>query len=657
MACQGEPGGCVAEETEQDTGAEASGAGVDPFAAAMALGGASREEADNFLRNQNAVLRNQNSLIDIQKHHLTEQFKNLRLNIWEKRLGVLLRIATGFVGLIVAGGLAYMIWDASQSGGLLIEPFSVPPDLASRGLTGQVVASKLLDHLSEMQAQTKSYRAAQTYANDWSRAGINLDIPETGVSLTELDDFLREKLGHDTHVTGEIVRMASGVSLTARTGMEGAESVAGSEADLDGLVQQLSEKVYRLTQPFRYGAYLASHDRLAEAIPVFKAVAETGPTRLDRAYGYGDWGQLSGELAGLDTSLRLLQRALAEEPDNLVAQVYLAVGLAFKDLPEQSVREYQKDLTLLASDKLGVYSSGAAPQIKGFVQAAIDQQLGDFHDAVQLNREFVQAGGSAAPPASAGEARNEAGEHDLAAARATLVDTANYRFDYFAGYTALTSLRARMLIDSEAQNWAGVLSDAEAFAPTLQKYPGLPSFLPTVTVPLTAYAEARLGKFAAAEAHISATPADCYDCLISRARIAELEGQHGRADYWFARSVNDAPSIPFAYSYWGQALLDRGDPDGAIAKFTRANQKAPKFADPLEMWGEALMKKNRSDLALAKFEEAEKYAPNWGRLHLKWGEALGFAGRKDEAQKQFAQAATLDLSNSDQAELAKVSHG
>jgi Flp pilus assembly protein TadD len=69
------------------------------------------------------------------------------------------------------------------------------------------------------------------------------------------------------------------------------------------------------------------------------------------------------------------------------------------------------------------------------------------------------------------------------------------------------------------------------------------------------------------------------------------------------------------------------------------------------------MKKNRSDLALAKFEEAEKYAPNWGRLHLKWGEALGFAGRKDEAQKQFAQAATLDLSNSDQAELAKVSHG
>jgi len=101
-------------------------------------------------------------------------------------------------------------------------------------------------------------------------------------------------------------------------------------------------------------------------------------------------------------------------------------------------------------------------------------------------------------------------------------------------------------------------------------------------------------------------------------------------------------------------LLERGQPEAAIAKFTLANQKGPKFADPLEMWGEALMKKSRSDLALAKFEEADKYAPNWGRLHLKWGEALGYAGQKDEAQKQYALAAGLDLSSADKAELAKV---
>ena len=170
-------------------------------------------------------------------------------------------------------------------------------------------------------------------------------------------------------------------------------------------------------------------------------------------------------------------------------------------------------------------------------------------------------------------AKNEADDHDLAAARAALVDTAYYRFDYVAGAVALNSLQAKMKINSEAQNWAGVLSDANAFAPMLQKYPGLRSFLPTMTVPLTAYAEARLGKIADAEKHIAATPADCYDCLIARARIAELEGQHPRADLWFARAIDGQKSIPFAYGYWGEALMGRGDYDGAIAKFTIANQK------------------------------------------------------------------------------------
>jgi tetratricopeptide (TPR) repeat protein len=90
-------------------------------------------------------------------------------------------------------------------------------------------------------------------------------------------------------------------------------------------------------------------------------------------------------------------------------------------------------------------------------------------------------------------------------------------------------------------------------------------------------------------------------------------------------------------------LLAQGDFDGAIAKFTLANQKGPHFADPLEMWGEALIAKNRSDLALAKFADANKYAPNWGRLHLKWGEALLWSGDKAGANKQFAVARALYL--------------
>ena len=349
---------------------------------------------------------------------------------------------------------------------------------------------------------------------------------------------------------------------------------------------------------------------------------------------------------------------MSEDPDNSTAQDFIATVDRLKSLPEQAMRENIKGLTLLTRNKLGMYSADAAYITKGLRRGDIDDLIGDFREAAQERKPYAQSGLSSAPSTLILIAESEAGEHDTSAARATMLIPTNYRGDFEAGYTALYSITAKMQIDSETQDWAGVLSDADNIAPVVQKYPGMRSFLPTMTVPLTAYAEAKLGKTSDAEAHISATPADCYDCLISRARIAELEGEHGRADYWFARAIDGQKSIPFAYSYWGQALFDRGDPDGAIAKFTLANQKGPKFADPLEMSGEALMKKNRSDLALAKFTEAEKYAPNWGRLHLKWGEALNYAGHKDDAQKQFAQAAGLDLSAADKAELAKVSgHG
>jgi hypothetical protein len=46
---------------------------------ALALGGASRSEANAYLKDQRAFIADQ-------RHHLHEQFKNLRLSIWEKRL-------------------------------------------------------------------------------------------------------------------------------------------------------------------------------------------------------------------------------------------------------------------------------------------------------------------------------------------------------------------------------------------------------------------------------------------------------------------------------------------------------------------------------------------------------------------------------------------
>src|SRR5262249_10097510 len=255
------------------------------------------------------------------------------------------------------------------------------------------------------------------------------------------------------------------------------------------------------------------------------------------------------------------------------------------------------------------------------------QQFGAFRDAADEYTHAIRHSIPGRFGLSAELARAAAGAHDLAQARLAMAEPVEDS-GLALGLSAVYKIWARMMIAREAGDWTGILAEAEAIGPLLPRYPGLPAFISTTVAPVLAYAEAKLGKFSAAEARIAPTPANCYRCLIARAYIAELRGRQDRADYWFARAVTDAPSIPFAYSDWGQALLARGKPDEAIEKFRLSNRKGPRFADPLEYWGEALIAKNQSRMALAKFEEADRYAPNWGRLHIKWGEALVYSGKK-----------------------------
>ena len=287
------------------------------------------------------------------------------------------------------------------------------------------------------------------------------------------------------------------------------------------------------------------------------------------------------------------------------------------------------------------------------VDATIANHLGDYAQTVRLARITSGMANNRDPDSFRRlVATALAAQHDGADARAYFSEMPPPPVPSDTGFRAIAHLR----IDFSLENWSAVVA-AEAFAERtftqFDKGFDFNDLIGNGPRLWLALAKASTGDIAGAQSLVAATRDDCYDCVRTRGLIAVAAKQWARADYWFARAVQQAPSIPFAYEDWGRSLLARGKPDGAIAQFTLANRKGPHFADPLEGWGEALMAQNRSDLALAKFAEAEKYAPNWGRLHLKWGEALGYAGKPDEAKKQFALAAGLDLTPAEKAELAR----
>src|SRR5262249_25954104 len=143
----------------------------------------------------------------------------LRWGRFSDRVKALLQVLTVAVGLGVVVLIGSMAWDAHEDHGLVVEAFSVPPDLARNGLTGQVAASRFLDKLQALQTATEeSDRPSQSYHGNWG-SDIKVEIPETGLTLGEFDKLLRERLGHVSHVTGEVVSAPGGaVSLTARLG-------------------------------------------------------------------------------------------------------------------------------------------------------------------------------------------------------------------------------------------------------------------------------------------------------------------------------------------------------------------------------------------------------------------------------------------------------
>ena len=606
-------------------------------AVALAMAGASRAEADAYLRDQ--------------RNHLHEQLKQIHLGLWEVRLGVFLRLATAVVGVAFATALSLMIWQASSSNGLIIEPFSVPPDLAAKGLTGQAVASQVLDTLTELQNHTNSFRPPQSYSNNWG-SDLKVEIPETGISLGELRHFLREWLGSDTHITGEVWRTKTGIAIIARAGGERGEPVFGTEDDLEQVIRKTAENVYRVTQPYRYANYLDrfyydltpvpadAQARVDQAQAIYRRLTyDRSP--LERAWAWNALGTQAWSARGdAGASIGYYRTALSIVPDH---QTWLSA------LSQWTWEYGHAEESFVATERY----VKVLPENRG-AQTRIASYKGDFAESARLAASI--RGNSTGPGGydNAGWSLGVslAGQHDAKAARRILDEPMRFPSLYNRTFGA----RNAVLTLAALEDWQSILTQepaAEQKMRATQVGWDLDSHFNRILRPWLALAKAHLSDVAGAQAVIGATPLDCYDCVRVRGQIAAIAGDGSQADTWFARAVHDGPSLPFAYHDWGEALLARGKPDEAIAQFAIANQKGPKFADPLEGWGEALMAKNQSHRALEKFAEAEKYAPNWGHLHLKWGEALAYSGKKNEAAKQFAHAAALDLTPSEKSELAR----
>ena len=290
-----------------------------------------------------------------------------------------MRLATLCVGIAAACLVGAAVWDAAHDDGLVIEAFSVPPDLAARGLTGEVVANQLLANLSSFQAISVSARDASSFTHNWDN-DIKVEIPETGVSIGEFNRFLHEWLGHQTHITGAIYRTQSGIAVTARVGSDIAPTMTGGEAELDELLRKTAESIFRAAQPYRYAQYVFNQGRRPdEGIAAQKNLIANG-SPLDRFWAWNGLVTMYAAQFDFAQSEKASRAAIALRPDS--AQSYFNLGRAERVAQHDEVALTASQTALRLKHDPDI-SAASWATIRPLIECTAAGLKGDYQQAVE----------------------------------------------------------------------------------------------------------------------------------------------------------------------------------------------------------------------------------------------------------------------------------
>ena len=600
------------EEEKGESEAAAARASAEAFAAAVAAEQAKHHPGvaratEAFLDEQRLLLRSQREELTEQRplrlSHLKSHSREGKLRRFGQRIRNGMQVATALVFALIGLGLGVMVYDAVTARSVVVEPFDTPPALLARGLSGKVVAGGLLDQLTRLQAATRANVAKRHLSNAWT-GDIKVEVPETGLSLGDIDRMLKARFGHDLHIQGDLVQTdTGGLALTVRGDNLLPKVFSGGPGDLDTLTTRAAEYIYGQSQPGLFVQYLVSAGRNADAVAFAKAAYATTSAE-DRPYLLNEWANGLGNTgAPPQASLPLYREALKQKPDywtayNNVMNAQWLLGdeegawrtgesmrQAAGGRPGRAPEVYYANWDTLAWNlqawRAGAVADAAANQGVGTAVSAQGPLIADMD--VRLHE-----------PADA--------EFQLQTAQGDAKDPTIAAVTHFIHGRIATEVGDGARAAAEMEAFAAAYADPEVS----NNYPGYLCWV--------APAEELAGHPDKADAALK--PGGRFvDCYRFRGDILGHRGDWAGAEKAYAEAVAIAPDLPAGYYSWGVALARHGDLAGALVKLRANNQRGPHWADPLKAWGDVLARQGRWKEALAKYDAALKYAPSWAELH------------------------------------------
>jgi len=612
-------GGILGEEDEKPE-AEAAEAvpGAEAFAAAI-VAIASRQDPQ-VARETSIFLGKQSRLLDIQAKHLEEEHAlrlgHLRGQKYEgtlRRAGIRIRIAfqlfTAIVAALFAAGLVLLVRDAITSRSVVIDPVDVAPNIAAHVPSDKIVAAGLLDVLAQIQAATRTSAERRSLSNAWT-SEIEIEVPETGVSIGQLERILKTRFGHDTHIDGDLVQTEKGgLALTVRgTGIL-PKTFSDAGSNLEKLTTEAGEYIYSQSQPGLWMNYLVNNGRNDEAIR-FAGANYNAVNASERPFVLNYWANAisaSGGPAATAEALPLWRETVRLKPDFWTGYNNVLLALVELGREEETIAVVEQIM------KIAGGRPGRAPEItyQNYDQLVFDipamyaSNLADLESHPGIGTSTAYSGAL-----NLSIAQIEVQMHDLAAAQIRLK---TIRVDE----KVLPDVASAALTRASLAEERGDLTTASAEWDVFRTAAVDPGYLAAngVYICYSAVTYQKTGQPQKADAALSKLePLTLVDCDRFRGDVLDLRGDWVGAQAWYAKAAQLAPSLPAGYFSWGVALAKHGDLAGAVAKLQLAHQKGPHWADPLKAWGDVLLKQGKAQDALAKYDEALKFAPNWSEL-------------------------------------------
>jgi tetratricopeptide (TPR) repeat protein len=565
-------------------------------------------KAAEFLERQSRLLEMQTAHATaehpLRMSHLRNQSREGRLRRIGQRFRIGLQVFTALIFTAIGLGLAVMIYDAFNSRAVIVQSFDAPPALAARGLTGKVVAGGVLDALTRLQAATRSSVIKRNLSNAWT-SDIKVAVPETGVSIEDVDRLLKARFGHDIHIDGDLIQTETGgLALSVRGDGVLPRTFVGGAGDLVKLTTQGAEYIYGQSQPGLYATYLYNAGRYAEAA-AFARSAFPIARGEDRAEVLNAWANsLTATGGSAREGLTLYSEAVKIKPDFWNARSNIINSqLVLQD--EEGAWRSGEAMRRAAGGR-----PGRAPEFNYENSDFITWNLLAWRAATIADSEAHAGIGSNATSNSPAIADIDARLHDPVDAEWRLETT---QADPNDPTIAAMAHFVRGRLAAEAGDAQKAAAEMEAF--------GVAFTNPVVSTNYAGYncwiapAEEAAGHPDKADAALTAG-GRYVDCYRFRGDILDHRGDWARAQKAYASSVAIAPDLPAGYYSWGAALARHGELAGAGAKLAAAHLRGPHWADPLKAWGDVLARQGRWKDALANYDAALKDAPAWTDLHV-----------------------------------------